>query len=73
MKNLLIVIAGLFMLTSCSSQKKTYELSNGKKITQKKFSRLYKRVFMKSFGKMTKDQKKLFDGVEIYIDTSSQN
>lgn len=69
MKNLIVILIAVISMTSCASQK-TYELSNGKKITQKKFQRKCKRAFMKSFGKMTKEQKKLFDGVEIYIDTT---
>ena len=69
MKNLIVILIAVISLTSCASQK-TIELANGKMVTEKKFARMCHRAFNKSFGKMPKEDKKLFEDVKISVDTT---
>ena len=70
MKNLIVILITVIFLTSCTSQK-TIELASGKMVTEKKFARMCHRAYKKSFGKMTKEDKRLFDDVKISVDTLS--
>ncbi len=72
MKNLIVILITVIFLTSCVSQK-TIELANGKMVTEKKFKRMCHKAYKKSFGKMSKEDKKLFEDVKISVDTLSGN
>lgn len=69
MKNLIVILISVTLLTSCATQK-TIELANGKMVTEKKFARLTHRAFRKSFGKMSKEDTKLFEDTKISVDTT---
>jgi hypothetical protein len=69
MKNSIVILISIVLLTSCATQK-TIELANGKMVTEKKFARMCHRAYKKSFGKMPKEDKKLFEDVKITVDTT---
>lgn len=69
MKNLIVIITSILLLTSCATQK-TIELANGKKVTEKEFRKMTHKAFEDSFGKMTsKEDSLLFNNVKITVDT----
>jgi len=64
-----LILFFLISISSCANNK-TITLANGKKVSEKKFRKMTHKAFEDSFGKMTEDEIKLFDSVNIIIDTS---
>jgi PBP1b-binding outer membrane lipoprotein LpoB len=69
MKNLIVIITSILLLTSCATQK-TIELANGKKVTEKQFQKMTHKAFEESFGKMSSQEDSLlFNDVKVTVDT----
>ena len=71
MKTIIIIFAIALFFLSCAPR--TVELTNGKMITERKQTRIFHRAARKAYRSLSREDRHLFDGVTITVDTSTQN